>query len=125
MDQITQVLDFQSPAVIAMGSFVLTKALEYVKQSKYVPWISEHTTGINRLIVILYSIATSLGISAVWTTEYSSESGGALTLHLPGVAEAVNGAWAWWTAELNYKQFVQRPAEKARMEAQSGAVPLG
>lgn len=104
---VKSVLDFQSPAVIGLGSFVLTHVLELAKRSKFIPWLSQFTTTKNRVIVILYSLLTAFGIDLTWT--YDVDTGGFFKAQIPGLAELVNGAWAWLTSEACYKLFVQKP----------------
>lgn len=110
MDDLTQVLDFQSAPMVALTSFALTHALEFVKQSQRIPWISQTTTRLNRFIVLAYSFFMALGIEFVWSG-YTPAAGGGFIVHLPPLTAVVHGFWAWWTAEMNYRGFVKKPAE--------------
>lgn len=106
MSGLTDVVNFQSAPVVALISFVLTKAIEAVKRSDKIPFLSQTTDSRNKWIVRGYALIMALGIEWTWSG-YSPVDGGTLQLTIPPVTALVNGAWAWWTAEMNYRTFVK------------------
>jgi hypothetical protein len=60
------------------------------------PWITAHTTWINFLVRVVFSLATTLGIQAVWNANLSVPGGHVLMVTVPPAAAILHAAWVWF-----------------------------
>ncbi len=87
-----QTLDTAHHAIGSQLSAALLVAyvLQWAKQSNVVPWISEHTKGLNRVLTGLTSLVAAVGIS--YTFDAST---GVLTIGGLHASALATGAWTW------------------------------
>jgi hypothetical protein len=88
--------------------------VNFVKQSKYFPWISEETKTLSTILAAFLAAATAVGVNAVWNpTEHTLLISG---LTLAGISAAV---WAF------AKQYVmQHLAGKVMFPSPQKLVPV-
>jgi len=72
------------------GAVLLAYVLQWAKSSKLVPWISEHTKGINYVITGLLALVAAVGIHY----QFDATSG---TLTIGGLTAGsiTHGLWEW------------------------------
>ena len=69
---------------------LLAYLLQWVKNSNLVPWVSEHTKGINRAITGVLSLIAAIGV------HYTFDSAtGVLTIGGLTAGSIVSGLWSW------------------------------
>lgn len=72
------------------GAALLAYLLQWLKATRLVPFISEHTKGINRALTGIMSLAASIGI------HYNFDStAGILTIGGLHAGSILHGLWAW------------------------------
>lgn len=71
-------------------SAVIAYGIEWLKKAKWMPWVAQHTTLLNRALSIILSGAAALGIH----TEFSSETH---TLTITGLCLmcVLHSGWDW------------------------------
>ena len=74
-------------------SAIATWALERVKDSPYFPWISQHTKALNRVLAVLLSGLTSLGVTFTGTGDW--QAGGTFIVTIPAASLILLGLWHW------------------------------
>lgn len=62
-------------------SFITAYALEWLKRSKWFPWITVDSTTLNRYIGMLSAAATSIGLT--FAADGTWAAGGVITIHVP------------------------------------------
>ena len=74
-------------------SAIATWALQRVKDSPSFPWISAHTKSLNRVVAVVLSGLTSLGVT--FTGTGSLQAGGTFLVTIPGAMVILIGLWHW------------------------------
>jgi hypothetical protein len=68
--------------------------MQLLQKAKSVPWITDHTQGINVALRAVLSLVATLGISHAWTP--ATGGGGAFTLVFPPLSVIAVGLWHWF-----------------------------
>lgn len=66
--------------------------LQLLQKWRKLPWITEHTDGINRFVRVAMSFGTALGISWVWAPAVT-DGGHMLEIAIPSGIVLVHGLW--------------------------------
>lgn len=74
---------------LATGA-LLAYALQWVKRSRFVPWVSDHTKGINRALTGLTSFIATIGIHYTF-----DPTAGVLVIGGLHTQTLLEGGWAW------------------------------
>lgn len=109
---------------LASGA-LLAYLLQWVKQSKFIPWVSEHTKGINYALTGILSLMAAVGIHY----QFDAASG-VLTiggLHATAIA---HGLWEWakqWAfqqgaADMIFTKTTAAAVKVGEVEKPTGAV---
>lgn len=98
------------------SSAVIAYAIEWVKKSKYFPWINTQSKNLNRLLMVAASGLAAIGIH----TQFDSASG---TLIITGLTTAtlLHGAWELVRSSIFTQMLYDGVVQKAL--AANGAVP--
>ena len=70
-------MPYHDPVLDMVVAYLSSRTFEWLKASPAFPWVAQHTTTLNHLVMALWSFATSMGLSAV----YTSAQGGTLTIN--------------------------------------------
>lgn len=68
--------------------------LQVLQKAKNIPWITEHTHGINIAMKAMLSFFSTLGISHAWSP--AAAGGGVLTFDIPAASVLLIGIWHWF-----------------------------
>lgn len=69
--------------------------LQLIQKWKALPWITEHTDGINRGVRIVMSFGAAIGISWVWGAK-AADGSHVLSLTIPSAIVLLHGVWHWF-----------------------------
>jgi len=73
---------------------VCAYAIQFLQRWSKIPWITEHTAGINTAARIVTSGIAALGVSWAWGD--LSGGGHSLTIAIPSGATILYGLWHWF-----------------------------
>lgn len=104
---------------------LLAYLLQWVKTRNWIPWISEHTKGINYLITGVLSLTAAVGIHY----QFDSASG-VLTVGGLHLSSIVHGLWEWmkqWAfqqgaSDLIFSKHVAKDVSRGDVPRPTGAV---
>jgi hypothetical protein len=68
--------------------------IQLLQKAKTLPWVTEHTQGINIVLRAVLSLGATVGISHAWNP--SAGGGGTFTLVFPPLMVIVVGLWHWF-----------------------------
>lgn len=102
-------------------SALIVYALQWIKRSSWVPWITEHTKALNRWIAALVAAAAAIGIH----TEFDATAGTLVItgLTLAGIAHGLfEWARSWIFQQMIYDGVIARDTAERLAEKQRGSV---
>jgi hypothetical protein len=68
--------------------------IQILQKAKSIPWVTDHTHGINIALRALLSLGATLGISHAWNP--STGGGGVLMVTFPPLTVIMIGLWHWF-----------------------------
>lgn len=74
----------------AACAYILNLAQRWTK----IPWITEHTTGINRVVRAVLALATTIGIGWAWSSGAAGSH--VLSITIPSGVDLIHGLWHWF-----------------------------
>ena len=93
-------------------------ALQWLKKAGWCSWVTEHTTGLNRVISALAAALIAFGISA------SGDASSGWTITIPPLQVLALGVWEWakqfMSQQLIFDAVVQKAGSKAVAVAPGG-----
>lgn len=69
--------------------------LQLIQKWRAVPWITEHTDGINRAVRVFMSFIAAIGISYAWSAG-TADGSHVLSLTIPSWIALFHGIWHWF-----------------------------
>lgn len=103
------------PIVIqAVTSYLITNGIELLKKSR-LPWISQHSVGLNKTLSVAAAALASLGITFGYTGDLFA--GGTISFAFPGLSTmlslGINGTFGLMLQEMFYQKAVREPKPEA------------
>ena len=80
-------------------------AIEWLKKRAWMPWLTENTDTLNRMLSLALAVATTAGFSLSW--QGSLAGGGSLHLTIPPVESAARVGWSMLFQEVVYRRVVK------------------
>lgn len=77
------------------GAAACAYLLNIIQQWNKVPWITEHTQGINRIVRAVLALVATIGISWAWSSGVAGSH--ILQITIPSGHDLIFGAWHWFT----------------------------
>lgn len=121
---------YTDPGANLVAAIVSARAIEFLKKSS-LPWISEHSVGLNKGIALFLSGASSVGISFQMTGDLFN--GGSITMDFQSLSTmfsaaatiGVNWIMSMGIQEFYYQKAVRDPKPEAVTMAGTVSTPAG
>lgn len=116
----TPMLTTELPALLTASSMTVA-VIEWMKNTKFIPFMNQHTAGINRLVAWIAAFCAGTGIHY----QFDSHTG---TLTLTGLTLTVIGHAAWDTTKsyaFNWMVYrgIVKPTQKAQANVGGATAP--
>ena len=92
-------------------AFATVYAIQYLKDSKWFPWMWSHTDRVNRIVSVATALVTAAGVKFT-AASASPDAGTNITIHLPTMLMMVYGIAVHFSAQFGLQEVFYRTAVK-------------